>query len=554
MGSGRSTPCCSVTTEDVKQSHREGTLNVSSQSTPKSDERSPKGQGSLSGKNPSGSSGTSASAFFTGGHASSSERVEGNSSSSGAPKAVLPDGSGSADAASASASSASASASLQQVKSPRRKSDRDGTESEKSPRGKAVAEASEEGGKKEEAKGLKLGGSIAERRGFGFKQNTTKSGAPLSISTKKEKKRERRRIKNVESAHDYYNFGKSVMPSSHSGMAILFAERLEDGLEVVVKVRAKVNSFCDRSEEKEWRASTEFMLNLPETDGIAKLYEVLEDKKGYYVVMEKVQGQDLFETMTGKGLLPVAEVKEVLRQLLQALAELHGRNCIHKDLKLENIMFDRTPPPDMKVDWDALLESGKHSPVQVKLIDFDTVEQHQPATPKKAKDVLGTDQYIAQEAYDGNYSSASDIFAAGVIGYRLLTSKFPFKSDIFDDEAGDNWVGSPKMKEIRQKLCNYKIDWSHRVFTVEPQARELLRSMLAVNETHRPTAKEALCHPFLAMPKRRQSVPAISADQMASIAGSSSEVPATFARQSVGSVNLPHTVNDDTFGRKASEP
>ncbi|CAK9045660.1 unnamed protein product [Durusdinium trenchii] len=255
---------------------------------------------------------------------------------------------------------------------------------------------------------------------------------------------------------------------------------------------------------EEWRHNTEFMLNLPETEGIAKLYEVLEDKKGYYVIMEKVAGQDLFETMTGKGLLPVAEVKEVIKQLLQALAELHARNCIHKDLKLENVMFDRTPPINAKVDWS---NTGDQSPVKVKLIDFDTVETVQPQTPKKAKDVLGTDQYIAQEAYDGNYSAASDIFAVGVIGYRLLTAKFPFRADIFDDEAGDNWVGSPKMKEIRQKLQNYKIDWNHRVFSLEPQACNLIKAMLASNERERPTAKEALANGWFNETGRRRSMP-----------------------------------------------
>eukprot|EP00438_Fugacium_kawagutii_P017268 Skav234066 [mRNA] locus=scaffold619:297055:308284:- [translate_table: standard] len=215
------------------------------------------------------------------------------------------------------------------------------------------------------------------------------------------------------------------------------------------------------------------MLNLPETEGIAKLYEVLEDKRGYYVIMEKVAATPL------PGLLPVAEVKE-------ALAELHARNCIHKALTQ-----NPTPPANAKADWDTL--SGNQSPVKaglraaVKLIDFDTVETVQPQTPKKAKahgDVLGTDQYIAQEAYDGNYSAASDIFAVGVIGYRpLLTAKFPYRAEIFDDEAGDNWVGSPKMKEsrpcecqeIREKLKSYKIDWNHRIFSLEPQAHCMRR-------------------------------------------------------------------------------
>ncbi|CAE7042327.1 pknL [Symbiodinium natans] len=118
------------------------------------------------------------------------------------------------------------------------------------------------------------------------------------------------------------------------------------------------------------------------------------------------------------------------------------------------IHYSWTPPANAKVDWSSFM-GGDQSPVKVKLIDFDTVETVQPQTPKKAKDVLGTDQYIAQEAYDGNYSAASDIFAVGVIGYRLLTSKFPYKADIFDDELsvrkkrliGNSFAGCPALQE-----------------------------------------------------------------------------------------------------------
>jgi calcium/calmodulin-dependent protein kinase I len=214
---------------------------------------------------------------------------------------------------------------------------------------------------------------------------------------------------------------------------------------------------------------------------------VLEDSKAFWVIMEKVTGQDLFEQMSGSGLLPMCEVREVMRQLLSALKELHDRGAIHKDLKLENVMFNRT-------------QQDPASPVCVKLIDFDTVEEcKEPASPKRAKDVLGTDQYISQEAYDGLYSPASDIFAAGVIGFRVCTGKFPFPRDMFNDEAGENWVGSPKMKEIRKKLCQYKIDWSHRTWAKEPQAKNLIRWMLSSAEQQRPTANDALQHPWLSI-------------------------------------------------------
>merc|ERR1719454_316917 len=104
------------------------------------------------------------------------------------------------------------------------------------------------------------------------------------------------------------------------------------------------------------------------------------------------------------------------------------------------------------------------SPKSVKVIDFDTLDKWTPLSPA-AKDVVGTDQYIAQEAYAGKYSPLSDMFAVGVIAYKLLSGKFPFHDEIFDDEAGENWVGSPKMLQIRRRLKVAKVDFSNSIFT-----------------------------------------------------------------------------------------
>ncbi len=71
--------------------------------------------------------------------------------------------------------------------------------------------------------------------------------------------------------------------------------------------------------------------------------EVLEDAESYYVVMEKCKGKDLHESIHGKSKLDVAEIRDVLFQILTALAELHAEGLVHKDVKLENVMLDRTP-------------------------------------------------------------------------------------------------------------------------------------------------------------------------------------------------------------------
>mmetsp|Transcript_35359 Transcript_35359/g.101544 ORF Transcript_35359/g.101544 Transcript_35359/m.101544 type:complete len:446 (+) Transcript_35359:87-1424(+) len=311
----------------------------------------------------------------------------------------------------------------------------------------------------------------------------------------------KRRIRWTNNVSELYQLGAEVFPSNHPAMEVRHATRTVDNMRVVVKVREKKESFASAQEEKNWRISTEFMMNIPKSGSIVQLYDVLEDAKNYYVVMEKAGGMDLFETLDCHGRLPTADCKEIIRQLVMAVADLHNRGCIHKDLKLENVMVDRTPKKpsasfrSLSTSASLMDLDATPSPV-VKIIDFDTVET-QRSLKKQVTSVVGTDQYIAQEAYAGKYSPASDIFAVGVIAYRLLTGRFPFNPRIFDDEAGENWVGSPKMNQIRERLKGYDVDFDVQPFPSEPTARDLVRSMLAVEEKDRPQAQQALHHPWL---------------------------------------------------------
>merc|ERR1719487_2916566 len=237
-----------------------------------------------------------------------------------------------------------------------------------------------------------------------------------------------RSISQITNFDELYILGREVMPSTHSYMKVHYATRKTDGTDVVVKLRFKPKCFRSKEDERNWRRSTEYLLNMPDSTHICRLYEVLEDPKTFYIVMEKVSGMDLFETLEQEH-VSVDVGREILRQLLAAMAHLHAHNAVHKDLKLENVMVN-TDQKDNK--------TGNATPTSVKVIDFDTLDQWTPAQGV-AKDVVGTDQYIAQEAYAGKYSPLSDVFAVGVIAYKLLCGRFPFHDEIFDDEAGENW-------------------------------------------------------------------------------------------------------------------
>eukprot|EP00747_Dinoflagellata_sp_TGD_P138136 gnl/TRDRNA2_/TRDRNA2_175751_c3_seq8.p1 gnl/TRDRNA2_/TRDRNA2_175751_c3~~gnl/TRDRNA2_/TRDRNA2_175751_c3_seq8.p1 ORF type:complete len:335 (-),score=73.37 gnl/TRDRNA2_/TRDRNA2_175751_c3_seq8:319-1323(-) len=287
-----------------------------------------------------------------------------------------------------------------------------------------------------------------------------------------------------------YKLGNEVMASGHQGMEVLFATRLMDDSQVVVKVRNKSLSFFTESEEREWCATMELLLNLPPRDTVCRLFEILEDSKYYYVVMEKVEGDDLCDAIDDAGQIPIPKCKIIVRQLLTSLDHLHTKGVIHKDLKLENVMMDESP----KTARAMKAKYGVEQPA-VKIIDFDTVEEWSPRSPK-AKSVVGTKQYVAPEAYDGTYSPASDMFAAGVIAYRLLTGTFPYDDSIFNGPPGDNVVGHKKMKRMSEQVKNYDVNFSDTVFKNNPEAKDLVMGLLTSDENNRLDADAALKHPW----------------------------------------------------------
>jgi calcium-dependent protein kinase len=247
---------------------------------------------------------------------------------------------------------------------------------------------------------------------------------------------------------------------------------------VKVQLKAKIRG----KNEALFRRMTERMMNLPDSPNIIKVFDCYEDEKYFYTLLESLKGGDLFdffrvltsETDSVEPAFVEREVRKVIGSLLNSLHHLHSQGLIHKDVKLENIVFKEkgsaglsTPKssrtPKSYLSWGSSPAPGDPaSPVGMRLIDFDFLEEWEPSSPK-SKSILGTDGYIAPEVYLGNPCPKSDVFSAGVVMYLLIAGQFPFEHEIFDDKPNENYVGSPKMKEIHGKLHRYTVRFGRAI-------------------------------------------------------------------------------------------
>mmetsp|Transcript_137073 Transcript_137073/g.292762 ORF Transcript_137073/g.292762 Transcript_137073/m.292762 type:complete len:336 (+) Transcript_137073:67-1074(+) len=286
--------------------------------------------------------------------------------------------------------------------------------------------------------------------------------------------------------NDLFDFQEKLF-ESNTQSKVFRATCKKTSQDVIVKLRSKQFS---KNGEKIWRSLLTRMLNLEEHTNVLGLQGVFEDDSSYYIVMQRCSGGELFDFLNSETDVPERECKRIMREILEAVDHIHSQGLIHRDIKPENIMFhDATA--------DEKVPSPKSAKKTVKLIDYDTVQEYEPMSPK-AKNVVGTMGYIAPEALQGEYSPLSDLWSVGVILYILMTGDMPFGSDIFSDDLNDTRCGSSSMTQLYSRLQSSHIDFECEPWPSFPMAKDLCEQLLRFSPGDRsPSARHALSHPWL---------------------------------------------------------
>lgn len=135
--------------------------------------------------------------------------------------------------------------------------------------------------------------------------------------------------------------------------------------------------------------------------------------KGLNIHIDKI-GRNLEERIRNKKLVDEVSIYNIFKNIVSLVIYLHKEGIIHRDLRLNNILFD-----------------GK----RVKIDDFQKAKPLEKG--KKLKEITGNPFYVAPEILKGKYGHKIDVWALGVILYTMVFANYPFYGQSTEETIGN---------------------------------------------------------------------------------------------------------------------
>lgn len=193
------------------------------------------------------------------------------------------------------------------------------------------------------------------------------------------------------------------------GMAVVY-EAIQEPLNRRVAIKAlKPSIAIDSQFAERFEREAHFMASL-QHENILHVIDFLKDGRSMFIIMEYVDGIDLYDILERSPRLPPDIAAIITLQLARGLDYAHFRGIIHRDIKPANIMVS------MQGD--------------VKLMDFGIARHERFGDLTETGTGLGTPSYMSPEQILGDkLDFRSDLFSVGIVLYQMLTGRKPFVED-----------------------------------------------------------------------------------------------------------------------------
>lgn len=300
-----------------------------------------------------------------------------------------------------------------------------------------------------------------------------------------------------------YDIGKTLGEGSFG--KVKFGRHVETGQSVAIKIIARDHVLRHKMVDQIKREiSTMKLIKHP---NVINLIEVMASKTKIFIVLEYVDGGELFDKIAQQGRLNEDEARGYFQQLMNAVDYCHSRGVYHRDLKPENLLLD---------------SSGT-----LKVSDFGlSALSQQLRDDGLLHTACGTPNYVAPEVltdrgYDG---TTSDVWSCGVILFVLMAGYLPF------DEPS-----LPALYRMIQKANFTCPPW------FSPEATKLIKRILEPNPCKRITVPEILKTDWFRKgykaPKFEQEVNVMNLDDVDAVFNSSEENLVTEKKEKPESLN-----------------
>ena len=210
-----------------------------------------------------------------------------------------------------------------------------------------------------------------------------------------------------------------------------------------------------------WRREAELTLKIQDPHAV-RILDFGETEQDLYLVMESLQGINLFALQQLQGPLPLARTRHLMLQACRGVAAVHKQGILHRDLK----------PSNLFVTFD------EHQHDFLKVLDFG-IACRIAATPEEIAarghgKNPGTPAYMAPERFHGANLVASDIYALGAILYHLLTGEPLVQADTIQDYKEQHETGAfsrPALHARAPQIPAALLDILEKALALDPKQR-----------------------------------------------------------------------------------
>jgi len=325
-----------------------------------------------------------------------------------------------------------------------------------------------------------MGGGASKK-----KKKQTPASAPAASQTAKQTKVKQEHEQNMARATskglafsgqiqkgDYHHKYKDVHVELGSGMS---------GTVVKVINKKTGDEFARKSVDKNRLDEVDLqdfyneldILNHLDHPNIVQVVDAYECKNVITIIMELCHGGELYDCLISRRSYSEQRARMCMRQMISAVGFCHKMGIAHRDLKLENFMF----------------EGPKKGQGSLKLIDFGLSKKYHGHRIKRMESIVGTSYYMAPEVLLSidPYGNECDVWSLGVLLFMMIAGYPPF-------QGGTDF-------EIMKNVRKGKYHFDPSAWSSYPMVQDIVSSMLTMDPKKRPTCAELIQHPWFKQEK-----------------------------------------------------